>query len=86
MSRCPFSGVELRGQVHLQKFWFVENLSEIPENSGTEVSTRLFTISYLTFFSEKKIFGPVQVFAQLSMKNPVVTFRQVFNGLKLSKD
>jgi len=54
MSRCPFSGVELRGQVHLQKFWFVENSGEIPEISGTEVSTRLFTIELSDFFSEKK--------------------------------
>jgi len=56
MSRCPFSGVELRGQVYLQKFRFVENLSEIPENSGTEVSTRLFTIKLSDFFLRKKNF------------------------------
>ena len=39
--------------MHLQKFWFVENSGEIPENSGTEVSTRLFTIELSDFFSEK---------------------------------
>ena len=53
MSRYPFSGVELRGQVHLQKFWFVENSSEIPENSGTEVSTPLFTIELSDLFLKK---------------------------------
>jgi len=64
MSRCPVSGEELRGQAHPQKFWFVENLGKIPENSGTEVSTRLFTIELSDFFSEKNnIFGPVQVCA-----------------------
>ena len=54
LSRCPFNGVELRGQVHLQKFWFIENSGEIPENSGTEVSTRLFTIELSDFFLRKK--------------------------------
>ena len=64
MSRCPFSGVELRGQVHPQKFWFVEISGEIPENSGAEVSTRLFTIALSDIFLRKNnIFGPVQVCA-----------------------
>jgi len=54
MSRCPFSGVELRGQVNPQKLWFVENSSEIPENSGTEVSTRLFTIELSDILLQKK--------------------------------
>ena len=54
MSRCPFSGVELRGQVHLKEFWFVENSGEILENSGTEVTTRLFTIGLSDFFLRKK--------------------------------
>jgi len=36
MSRYPFSGVELRGQVNPQKFLFVENSGEIPEYSGTD--------------------------------------------------
>ena len=54
MLRCPFSGVELRGKVHPQKFWFVENSGKIPENSGTEVSTRLFTIELSDFFLWKK--------------------------------
>ena len=64
MLRCPFSGVELRGQVNPQKLWFVENSSEIPENSGTEVSTRLFTIELSDILLKKKnIFGPVLVCA-----------------------
>ena len=54
MSLCPFSGVELRGQVHPQKFCFVENSGEIPENSGTEVSTRLFSVELSDFFLRKK--------------------------------
>jgi len=56
MSRCPISGVELRLQVHPQKFWFVENCGEIPENPGTEVSTRLYTIELSDFFIRKKHF------------------------------
>jgi len=64
MSRCPFSGVELRGKVHPQKFWFVENLGDLPENSGTEVSTRLFTVELSDFSLQKNnIFGPVEVYA-----------------------
>ena len=54
MSRCPFGGVELRGQVHPQKFWFVENSGEIPENSGPEVLTHMFTIELSDFFLRKK--------------------------------
>jgi len=54
MSRCPFSGVELRGHVHLQKFWFVESSGEIPEISRTEVSTRLFTTELSDFLLRKK--------------------------------
>ena len=54
MSLYPFSGVELRGQVHPQKFWFVEISGEIPENSGTEVSTRLLTIALSDIFLRKK--------------------------------
>jgi len=54
MSRCPFSGEELRGQVHLKKFWFIENSGEIPENSRTKVSTRLFTIALSDIFLRKK--------------------------------
>jgi len=47
-----------------QKLWFVENSSEIPENSGTEVSTRLFTIELSDILLQKKnIFGPVLVCA-----------------------
>jgi len=56
MSSCPFSGAKLRGKVHSQKFWFVENSGEIPENSGTKVSTRLFTIELSDFFIRKKHF------------------------------
>jgi len=56
ISRCPFSGVELRGKVHPQKFWFVENSGEIPEKSGTEVSTRLFTVELSDFFLQKTTF------------------------------
>jgi len=60
MSRYPFSGVERRGKVHPQKFWFVENSGEISENSGAEVSTRLFTIELSDLFlREKNIFGAV---------------------------
>jgi len=47
LSRCPFSGVELRGQEHPKKFWF-------DENSGTEVSTRLFTTELSDFFLRRK--------------------------------
>jgi len=54
MSRCPFSGAELSGKVHPQKIWFVENSGETPENSGTEVSTRLLTIELSDFFLRKK--------------------------------
>jgi len=54
MSGCPFSGVELRGQVHPQKFCFDENSGEIPENSGAEVPTRFFTIELSDFFIRKK--------------------------------
>ena len=54
MSHCQFSGVGLREQVQPQKFWFVGNSGEIPENSGTEVSTHLFTIELSDFFSEKE--------------------------------
>jgi len=54
MLRCPFSGVVLREQVHSHKSWFVENSGEIPENSGTEVSTRLFTIELSDFFLREK--------------------------------
>ena len=60
MLRCPFSGVELRGKVHPQKFWFVENSGEIPENSVTEVRHVCLLLSYLTFFSEKKTTRLVQ--------------------------
>ena len=65
MSRCPFGGVEQRGQMYSQKFWFVENSGEIPENSGTEVSTIEFTIELSDFFlkKNKNIFGPVLVCA-----------------------
>ena len=52
MSHCPFSRAE--GESAPQKFWFVENSGEIPENSGTEVSTRLFTIELSDFFLRKK--------------------------------
>jgi len=65
MACYPFSGElrgELRGQVYPQKFWFVEN-SGVPENSGTEVSTPLFTIELFDFFLQKNIFGPVLVCA-----------------------
>jgi len=61
MSRYPFSGVELRGQVHTQKYWFVENSGEIPENSGTEVSTPLFTIELSDFFSKKHFWSSASV-------------------------
>ena len=54
MSHCPFSRAE--GESAPQKFWFVENSGEIPENSGTEVSTRLFTIELSGFFLRKKTF------------------------------
>ena len=40
--------------MHPQKFLFVENSGEIPENSGTEVSTPLFTIELSDFFLQKK--------------------------------
>jgi len=53
ISRYPFSGVELRGQVNPQKFLFVENSGEIPEYSGTEVSTPLSTIELSDFFLQK---------------------------------
>jgi len=56
MSRYPFSGVELKGQVHPQKFLFFENSGEIPENSGTEVSTPLFTTELSDFFLQKPTF------------------------------
>ena len=57
MSRCPFSGVELRGKfTPFLFFLFVENLGEIPEISGTEVSTRLLTIELSDFFLQKKTF------------------------------
>jgi len=56
MSRYPFSGVELRGQVHTLKFLFVENSGEIPENSGTGVSTPLLAIELSDFFLQKKRF------------------------------
>jgi len=56
MSRYPFSGVELRGQVHPQKFLFVEISVEISKNSGTEVSTPLFTIELSDFFLHTKTF------------------------------
>ena len=59
MLRYSFSGVELRGHVHPQKFSFVETWGEIPENSGTEVSTPLFTTELSDFFLQKNIFGPV---------------------------
>jgi len=62
MSRYPFSDVELKGQVDPQKFCFVEISVEICENSGTEVSTTLFTIELSDFFLKKtNIFGPVLV-------------------------
>jgi len=54
MSRCPFSGVELRGQVNPQKFWFIGKSGEIPENPGTEVSTRLYNVEVSDFFIRKK--------------------------------
>ena len=54
MSRCPFSGVELKGQAHPQKFRFVKNSGEISENPGTEVLTRLYTIELSDFFLRKK--------------------------------
>jgi len=53
MSRCPFSGVEPRREMYSQKFWFVENSGEIPENSGTEIST----IELSDFFLQKKAFS-----------------------------
>ena len=65
MSRCPFSGVELRGQAYPQNFRFIEISGEIPENPGTEVFTRLYALELSEFFLRKKsnIFGPVQVCA-----------------------
>ena len=54
MSRYPFSGVELKGQEHPKKFLFVEISVKISENSGTEVSTPLFTIELSDFFIRKK--------------------------------
>jgi len=57
MSRCPFSGVKLRGQEHPKKFLFVEFSVKISENSGTEVSTPLFNIELPEIFlHEKKYF------------------------------
>jgi len=44
------------GQVHAQKFRFAEISGEIPENSGTEVSTPLYTIELSDLFLQKKIF------------------------------
>jgi len=54
MSRYPSSGVELRGQVQPQKFWFVEKSGEVTENLCTEVLTPLFTIELSDFFLQKK--------------------------------
>jgi len=56
MSRYPFSGVELKGQEHPKKFLFVEISVKISENSGTEVSTPLFTIELSDFFLQNKTF------------------------------
>ena len=76
MSRYPFSGIELRGQEHPKKFLFVEISVKISENSGTEVSTPLFTIElYDLFFKKNNIFCPVLVCAYLNMKSSVVTYR-----------
>jgi len=50
------------GHVDPQKFLFVENSGEIPETSGTKVSTPLFTTELSDFLPKKKnIFGPVLV-------------------------
>jgi len=46
-----------------QKCWFDENSGEKTENSGTEVSTRLFTDELSDFFLQKNMFGTVQVWA-----------------------
>jgi len=54
MSRCPFSGVELRGQAHPQNFRFIEISGEIPENPGMEVFTRLYALELSDFFLRKK--------------------------------
>jgi len=37
----PRYGLGAEGQAHLQQFWLLETSGEIPENSGTEVSTSL---------------------------------------------
>ena len=57
ISSCPHVAIQwcrAEGESAPQKFWFVENLGEIPENSGTEVSTRFFTIELSDFFLRKK--------------------------------
>jgi len=66
------------GHVDPQKFLFVENSGEIPETSGTKVSTPLFTTELSDFLPKKKHFWSSA--SVLSMKSPVVTYRQVFNA------
>jgi len=86
-SRCPLSVVELRGQVHPQSFDLTKNREQFMKIRVQTFRYVCLLLSYLTFFSEKRnIFGPVQVWVKLSLKIPVVIFRQVFNGLKMSKD
>jgi len=53
------------GQVHPQNLLFVENACEIPENSGKEVSTHLFTIELSDFFPPKKKFFALCKYAHI---------------------
>jgi len=63
-SRCPFSGAELRGKVHLKSFDLSKILVKFLKIRVQRFKYVYLLLSYLTFFSEKnKIFGPVQVCA-----------------------
>jgi len=41
-------GAGVEGKAHPQKFWFAENLGEIPKNPSKEVSTSLFPKEWST--------------------------------------
>ena len=56
MSRCPFSGVELRGKAHLQKFDLSKIRVKFLKIREQRFRHICLLLSYLTFFSKKKHF------------------------------
>jgi len=59
MSRCPFSGVELRAQVLPKSFDLLKIWVKILKIRVQRFRHTCLLLSYLTFFSEKNNFGPM---------------------------